>query len=73
MGALHRWDGWMGGCVDDGKSLCPSIFSPFSNDVAVDLQWLSSSGQCPHTGAHCQIKSYPNFISPKVHPCFHNV
>ena len=41
-----------------------------SNDVAVDLRWLSSSGQSPHTGAHCQVKSYPDFIFPKVQPVF---
>lgn len=26
LGALHRWDGWMGDFVEDGKSLCPSFF-----------------------------------------------
>lgn len=69
MGVLHRWDGRMGGWVDDGKSLS-FILPPSSNDVAVDLPCLSSSGQSLHTGAQYQIKSHPHFIYPKVHPVF---
>lgn len=68
MGVLHRWDGWMGGWVDDEKSLCPSFFP----HLLMTWQWIC--GAClllvsPHTWMF-SAKSYPDFISPEVHPVF---
>lgn len=63
--------GWMDGWLGGRWKISLSFILPLSsNDVAADLQCLSSSGQSPHTDAQCQIKSYPVFICPRVHPVF---